>query len=157
VSDDAHDVPADLDALRAAEEAGPAVLNAWVAACRLDELRGGLRAIAEREAVHAGLLAGRLRELGAPCTAVVNELMRAGAVSRFGSADLSDEEKLSLVLARYPDDVTVTKPIRRMMESLDGDPETRELLRLVAEGESATIAWFRAYQRALGRRVPLPE
>jgi len=43
-----------------------------------------------------------------------------------------------------------------MMDALDGDPETRELLRLVAEGEVATIAWFRAYQRALGRRVPLP-
>jgi hypothetical protein len=43
-----------------------------------------------------------------------------------------------------------------MMDVLDGDPETRELLRLVAEGEVATIAWFRAYQRALGRRVPAP-
>ena len=62
------------------------MLNAWVGVCRLDELRGGLRAIAEREAVHAGLLAGRLRELGAPCTAAVNELLRAGAVSRFGPA-----------------------------------------------------------------------
>ena len=146
-----------LDALRAAEAAGADVLNAWLGVCRLDELRGGLRAIAEREAVHADLLASRLRELGASCSATVNELLRIGAVSRFGSRDLSDEEKLSLVLARYPDDGAVTRPITRMMESLDGDPETRELLRLVAEGEGATIAWFRAYQRALGRRVPVPE
>ena len=157
MSGNERDVAAFLDALRAAEAAGAEVLNAWVGACRLDELRGGLRVIAEREAVHADLLAGRLRDLGVPCTAVVNELLRAGAVSRFGSAELSDEEKLSLVLARYPDEGTVTRPIRRVMEALDGDPETRELLRLVAEGESATIAWFRAYQRALGRRVPLPE
>jgi hypothetical protein len=157
VSADAGNVAVFLDALRAAESAGADVLNAWVGVCKLDELRGGLRAIAEREAVHAGLLAGRLRELGAPCTAVVNELLRAGAVSRFGSGELSDEEKLSLVLARYPDDGAVTRPIARMIEELDGDPETRELLRLVAEGESATIAWFRAYQRALGRRVPPPE
>ena len=155
MSDDRHDVAAFLDALRAAESAGADVLNAWVAVCTLDELRGGLRAIAEREAVHAELIAGRLRDLGAPCTATVNELLRVGAVSRFGSSTLSDEEKLSLVLARYPDDAAVTRPISRMMDSLDGDPETRELLRLVAEGESATIAWFRAYQRALGRRVPL--
>jgi hypothetical protein len=77
-------------------------------------------------------------------------------VTRFGSSTLSDEEKLALVLSRYPDDAAVTRPIRRMMDALDGDPETRELLRLVAEGEVATIAWFRAYQRALGRRVPLP-
>ncbi len=155
MSSDQHDVAAFLDALRAAESAGADVLNAWVAVCTLDELRGGLRAIAEREAVHAELIASRLRDLGAPCTATVNELLRVGAVSRFGSSTLSDEEKLSLVLARYPDDAAVTRPINRMMESLDGDPETRELLRLVAEGESATIAWFRAYQRALGRRAPL--
>jgi hypothetical protein len=156
VSVDPADVAAFLDALRAAESAGADVLNAWVAVCALDELRGGLRAIAEREAVHAELLTQRLRELGAPCTATVNELLRATAVSRFGSRDLSDEEKLTLVLARYPDDGTVTRPITRMMELLERDPETRELLRLVAEGESATIAWFRAYQRALGRRVPPP-
>jgi hypothetical protein len=156
VSADASDVAAFLDALRAAESAGADVLNAWVGVCRLDELRGGLRAIAEREAVHASLLAGRLRELGVPCTAIVNELLRAGAVSRFGSGELSDDEKLSLILARYPDDHAVTRPITRMMESLDGDPETRELLRLVAEGEGLTIAWFRAYQRALGRRVLAP-
>ena len=156
MSADENDVAAFLDALRAAESAGADVLTAWVGVCRLDELRGGLRAIAEREAVHAALLAGRLRELGAPCTATVNELLRAGAVSRFGSGDLSDEEKLSLVLARYPDDRAVTRPITRMMESLDGDPETRELLRLVAEGDGLTIAWFRAYQRALGRGVRLP-
>ena len=151
-----RDVAAFLDALRAAESAGADVLNAWVGVCRHDELRGGLRAIAEREAVHASLLAGRLRELGAPCTATVNELLRANAVARFGSVELSDEEKLSLVLARYPDDRAVTRPIMRMMDSLDGDPETRELLRLVAEGEGLTIAWFRAYQRALGRSLPLP-
>ena len=81
MSEDRHDVAAFLDALRAAESAGADVLNAWVTVCTLDELRGGLRAIAEREAVHAELIAGRLRDLGAPCTATVNELLRVGAVS----------------------------------------------------------------------------
>src|SRR5262249_5526476 len=117
---------------------------------------GGLRAIAEREAVHAGLLAARLRELGAPCTPTVNEVLRGRALARLGSRELSDEEKLSLVLARYPDHAAAARPRPRPNQSLHADPETRELLRLVAEGESATIAWFRAYQRALGRRVPLP-
>jgi hypothetical protein len=150
------DVVAFLDALRAAETAGADVTNAWLAVCALDELRGGLRAIAEREAVHAALLTERLRELGVACTASVNEPLRAAAMARFGSRDVSDEEKLTLVLARYPDDGAVTRPIARVMETLGDDPETRELLRLVAEGEGATIAWFRAYQRALGRRVPPP-
>src|SRR5262249_42498283 len=60
-----------LDALRAAEAAGAEVLAAWIGVCELDGLRGGLRAIAEREAAHAELLAERLAELGLPCTAAL--------------------------------------------------------------------------------------
>ncbi len=143
-----------LDALRAAEAAGAEVLTAWIAVCTLDGLRGGLRAIAEREAAHAELLAERLRELGAACTAAVDEPVRAAALARFGSPAVRDEEKLALVLARYPDDGTVTRPIATVLEQLGDDPETRELLRLVAEGEGATVAWLRAYHAGLAARRP---
>jgi hypothetical protein len=142
-----------LDALRAAEAAGAEVLAAWVAVCRLDGLRGGLRAIAEREAGHAELLAERLREMGAPCTASLDDEMRRGALARFGSETVSDEEKIGVVLARYPDDVSATQPITGFLERLDHDLETREILRLVAEGEGATVAWLRAYHAGLARRT----
>lgn len=148
-----------LDDLRAAEAAGADVLTAWIAVCRLDGLRGGLRAIAEREAGHAELLAERLREMGAPCTAVLGERVRAAALMRFGSDAVPDEEKLALVLTRYPDDASATRPILGMLQQLDRDLETREILRLVAEGEGATVAWFRAYYASLGRasrRAPRP-
>jgi hypothetical protein len=135
-----------LDDLRAAEAASAEVARAWLAVCTADELRGGLRVIAEREAAHAELLAERLQELGAPCTAVLAEPMRAAALARFGSPQVSDEEKLALVLARYPDDDVATRPIRALLEQLDHDLETRELLRLIAEGEGATFAWLRAYR-----------
>lgn len=138
-----------LDDLRAAESAAAEVWRAWIAVCSLDGLRGGLRAIAEREAAHAELLAERLCELGAPATAVLAEPMRAAALARFGSSAQPDEEKLALLLARYPDDAAVTGPIERMVEALDDDPETRELLRLVADGEAATLAWLRAYHDEL--------
>jgi len=36
-----------------------------------------------------------------------------------------------------------------VLELLDPDLETRELLRLVAEGEGATVAWLRAYHASL--------
>ena len=75
--------------------------------------------------------------------------------ARFGSPLVSDEEKLALVLARYPDDAAAVRPISRMVEMLGDDAETRELLRLIAEGEAATIAWLRAYHGGLGRRRPL--
>ena len=138
-----------LDALRAAEAAGAAVVDAWVAVCPLPSLRGGLRTIAEREAGHAALLEERLRELGGTCDAAVPDAMRAAAVARFGSSEVPDEEKLGLVLARYPEEGSVRRPIAHVLELLDRDLETRELLRLVAEGEGATVAWLRAYHASL--------
>ena len=135
-----------LDDLRAAEAASAEVLHAWLTVCTADALRGGLRAIAEREAAHAELLAERLVELDGPCTATLAEPVRAAALSRFGSAGVSDEEKLALVLERYPEEAAATGPITTLIDELDRDPETRELLRLIADGEAATFAWLRAYR-----------
>jgi glycine cleavage system pyridoxal-binding protein P len=152
-----HDLERDwiarfLDDLRAAETAAAEVLAAWIAVCRLDGLRGGLRAIAERESAHAELLAERLREMGAPCAAVLDEAVRSAALARFGSHTVPDEEKLAAVLARYPDDASATRQIAAMVAQLDHDLETREILRLVADGETATVAWLRAYHAGLARR-----
>jgi hypothetical protein len=143
-----------LDDLRAAELAASEVVAAWIAVCALDGLRGGLRAIAEREGAHAALLAERLGELGGTCTARVAEPVRTAALARFGSPAVSDEEKLGLVVARYPDDAAATRPINRVLDELDDDPETFELLRLVADAEAATVAWLRAYHSGL-RSTPV--
>jgi hypothetical protein len=140
-----------LDDLRAAEAAAAEVLAAWVAVCRLDGLRGGLRAIAEREAAHVELLSERLREMGAACTAALDGEVRNAALARFGSEAVPDEDKLAQVLARYPDDESATRPITGILEQLDHDLETREILRLVADGEGATVAWLRAYAAGLAR------
>jgi hypothetical protein len=140
-----------LDDLRAAEAAAAEVFRAWIAVCTLDGLRGGLRAIAEREAGHAELLAERLRELGASCTATVAEPVRASAIGRFGATGVGDDEKLALFLARYIDDAAATRPIAAVLDQLEDDPETRELLRLVADGEAATVGWLRAYHAGLRR------
>jgi hypothetical protein len=140
-----------LDDLRAAESASAEVFAAWIAVCALDGLRGGLRVIAEREAAHAELLTERLVEMGAAPAAQLAESVRATALEQFGSMQLSDEQQLALVLARYPDDSSATRPVTDVLERLDGDPETREILRLVAEGEAATVAWLRAYHAGLAR------
>lgn len=142
-----------LDDLRAAEAAAAEVLLAWLAVCTLDGLRGGLRTIAEREAVHAELLTERLHELEAPAQAAVAEPVQRAALARFGSAAVSDEEKLALLLARYPDDAAVTRPLTDQLADCEHDPETCELLRLIADGEAATVSWFRAYHAELARRV----
>src|SRR5262249_12079789 len=90
-----------LDAYRAAELASAEVLGVWRAVCGFGGLRGGLDAIAEREAVHAEILEERIRELGGTPRARVGDGVLAEARSRFASADVSDEEKLAHVLARY--------------------------------------------------------
>src|SRR5438034_702660 len=100
-----------LDALRAAEEAAAEVVAAWIGVCAHEGLRGGLRTIAERESAHAELLAERLMELGARCTAVLPEHLRDAALGRFGSPAVSDEDKLAHLLARYPDDAAATRAI----------------------------------------------
>ena len=142
-----------LDDLRAAEAAAAEVFGAWVAVCRLDGLRGGLRAIAERETGHADLLTDRLREIGASCTATLDGAVRTTALAHFGSRDVSDEDKLARFLARYPDDESATRAITGLLDHLDHDLETREILRLVAEGEGATVAWLRAYHAGLAHRA----
>jgi hypothetical protein len=150
---DRRDAVRFLDALRAAEAASAEVLEAWIAVCTLDGLRGGLRAIAEREAGHAELIEERLRELGEPCTAILPEPVLAAALARFGSSAITDEEKLTLFLSRYPDDATATRPFTAMIERLEDDTATRELLHLVVDGELATLGWLRAYHASLAQPV----
>lgn len=139
-----------LDDLRAAEGAAAEVFEAWVGACQLAGLRGALRTIAAREATHAELLAARLAELGVAATAAIDADVRAAAVARFASATVPDEEKLALFLARYPDDRAAAHPFDAVLAAAGGaDPETRELLGLVAAAEVATVSWLRAYLAGL--------
>ncbi len=137
-----------LDALRAAEAAAEEVFGAWIAVCASPGLRGGLRTIAAREGTHARLLAERLRELGAAPTRTLSAGLRRAALGYVGASGVSDVEKIARVLARYPDDRSASAALDALAGGLCEDLETRELLRLVAAGEVATIAWLRAYHAA---------
>jgi hypothetical protein len=141
-----------LDAFRAAEVASAAVFGAWRASSGLPGLRGGLETIAERETTHALLLAERLAELGGVARAHVADTVLGPARDSFGSASITDEEKLARVIARYTDDAAATAPLVGAIESFVGDGETREMLRLIAAGEAASFAWLRSYHRAVAER-----
>jgi hypothetical protein len=138
-----------LDAYRAAETAGGDVVGAWRAVCQLPGLRGGLDTIAEREHTHAALLAARLQELGGVARARMQEDVLEPARDRFGSSDRSDEEKLASVIARVPDEESVTRPVLEVAQTIEADAETREMLCLIAAGEAATFAWLRSYWKAI--------
>ncbi len=138
-----------LDALRAAETASAEVFLAWTAVCPLAGLRGGLRTIAAREATHAALMAEAVRDLGAFPRATVPDRVRADALAHVGARDVPDEEKIALVLGRYADDAEAVRPILAAVAGLHDHPEVRETLRLIAAGETATVAWLRAYHAVM--------
>src|SRR5262249_24717830 len=60
----AHEIRAFLDEYRAAESLGEAAFGAWIATCKVECLRGGLRTAQMRDGSHARLLEARLKELG---------------------------------------------------------------------------------------------
>jgi hypothetical protein len=137
------------DALRAAETASAEVFLAWTAVCPLAGLRGGLRTIAAREATHAALMAESVRDLGASPRAAVPDRVRAAALARVGSRDITDEEKIARVLERHAEDADAVRPIRAAAAALEDHPEIREMLRLIEAGETATRAWLRAYHAVM--------
>ena len=138
-----------LDTLRAAEDASADVLMAWIDVCRLDGLRGGLRTIAAREASHASLLAERLVAADRAPMASLRPEVAHRALETFGDVHTRDEDKLARLLERYPDEDAVTAPIDAMVATLGGDGETREILRLIAAGERASMSWLRAYDHSM--------
>jgi len=138
-----------VDALRAAELAASDVVRAWLGVSRLAGLRGGLATIAAREESHGSLLAERLAELGGAAEASVPPALRDDALRRFGSAVEPDEDKLAVLLDRYPTDRAVSRPLRSVADDLADDPETAGMLGMIAGAEEASIGWLRAYREGM--------
>ena len=131
---------ATLDAYRAAEASGAQTLEAWIQLTDDDGLIGGLRSAAAREARHASLLEDRLQELGGRPAAVIPEWLRAyNAVITDPAA--TDLERLAAIVEKFPDIGTAIAPVRALIESIDGDALTRELLRAICVDELATVRW----------------
>lgn len=141
-----------LAAVAAAEAASARVFEAWCDACAGAGLRGGLRTIAAREGTHARLLAARLAELEAPGGEPETPADAAAVAARWASVEWSDAQKLDALLARHGSPEAVAAPLVRIAHLADA--ETRAMLLLVADGERATVAWLRAYQRAVSQRAP---
>jgi hypothetical protein len=149
-ADEQASVVAFLGALAAATDAAADVARTWTAACRSDGLRGGLRALTQRTAAHAAVLNERLRELGGtPGRITLSPALLAAARLRYGSPEIGDREKLASMVRVADHDATPAERIEGFAASLAEDVETREILRLVAAGEKATLVWLTAY-RATG-------
>ena len=139
-----------LDEFRAGEAFGGVVFSLWTDVAKDPAIRGGLRAVCEREAMHGRVLAARLTEIGAQPTASLPESFREAARARLGSAHVSDTDKVSDFLQRIPDEEAAITPIREVIGQIEDDIETRALLEAILEDELATIRWFHATGQTLG-------
>jgi hypothetical protein len=72
----------------------------------------------------------------------------------YGATEIADEQKLTMLLAHAAAARAPGAAIEAFIATLAEDVETREILRLVAAGEAATIAWLTAYRDAA--RTPRP-
>ncbi len=128
-----------LDGFRAGEALGADSIEAWLEVCTTDCVRGALRTIQQREAMHARLLEERLRELGATPTIEIPAEEVERAMKGLGGTEQTDAQKLLDFTRRFPDADAALKPIHDMADRLDDDQETQWLLRSIAQDERATI------------------
>ena len=138
---DPPDLMAKLDAYRAAEASGAETVAVWADLTDDENLAGGLRVIAAREAAHAELLEKRLGELGGPVDAVIPEWL-----SKYNAAILnptaSDTDRLGAIVAQFPDPEVAVDHVRAFAVALSDDALTCELLLSICDDELATLNWI---------------
>lgn len=132
-----------LDDYRVAEASGAEALRAWAELSRDPILIGGLRTIAAREAAHASLLEERLRELGATPSAETPQWMSEYNAS-ITNPDASDLDRLTSLVAQFPNVEEAVAPLQQIIDSIEDDELTRELLQTICEDEVATLKWIHA-------------
>lgn len=132
-----------LDGYRAAEESGAATLRRWAETSRDAALAGGLRTLAAREAVHAELLAQRVRELGAEPSAEVPHWL-ADYNTALLDPEASDSDRLEAVVSQFPDIEAALAPLEQTIARLEQDPLTREMLRTIGQDERSSLEWLHA-------------
>jgi hypothetical protein len=132
-----------IDKVREAETRAGEYLDKWVAVCKTECVRGGLKMVAEREAYHGRVFERRLLELGGQKRAETSEDTRKYA-EYLSDPNISDGEKLLRSTSRTADPMEATQPIRDFADLLTEDQETKEMLNLFAQDELSSATWLRA-------------
>ncbi len=127
-----------LDGYRAAEALAADAFAAWIEASDTPCLRGGLRAVQQREAYHARVFEERIKELGGSCKADMPQEAVDFFMS-FGSPDKSDAQKIQEFMTAAGDP-KVLEQLEAQAARMGNDEETQFLLRSVIEDERASLA-----------------
>jgi rubrerythrin len=131
-----------LDEYRCSEGFVAEYLGRWIELSNNESLKGGLRTIREREAAHSRLLEARLRELGGVPQATLPAARREQALALYTSAEKTDVEKLRSLAVLFQDPVDFLKPITDLIAQIQGDQQSKELLRTIIDDERASISWL---------------
>ena len=131
-----------LDEYRCSEGFVSEYLGRWIEISSNEALKGGLRTIREREAAHSRLLESRLRDLGGEPQAIIAAERREQVWSLFASAEKTDLEKLRVLSVLFADPPDFMQPVTDMVEKIQEDQQSKELLRTIVDDEWASISWL---------------
>jgi bacterioferritin (cytochrome b1) len=131
-----------LDEFRCGENFAAEYLNRWIEVSDQECVKGGLRAVQQREAYHAQLLEARLRELGGIPQCTVPQERREKEIPFYASTEKKDIEKLESIAARLKDPAAVLKPITDVIAQIREDQQSKELLRSLVDDEMSSIKWL---------------
>jgi bacterioferritin (cytochrome b1) len=132
-----------LDEYRCAENFSAEYLGKWMDVSPRDYVKGGLRTIHQRETFHAKLLEARLRALGGSPQCAVQEARREKQLSLYTSPEKGDLEKLQKAVGWIKDPAEAIKPLTDVIDLIEDDQQSKQMLRTIIDDELATIKWFR--------------
>jgi hypothetical protein len=123
-------------------------LPKWLAVCKVDCIKGGIKMVAEREAYHGRVLAQRLKELGGTMPDRNTEEARKN-VAYISDPSITDMEKLARGATRFPNPEETIRPIFEFAAAIKEDYQTKEMVQLFAEDELSTLKWQKALHATL--------
>jgi bacterioferritin (cytochrome b1) len=131
-----------LDEYRCAETFGAEYFSRWLEVSDQECVKGGLRTIQQREAFHAQLLEARLRELGGSpqCTMLAEQ--REQELAFYAAPEKKDIEKLQKLAALIQDPTRLLKPLTDVIDQIQEDQQSKELLRTIIDDEMSSIKWL---------------
>jgi len=139
-----------LDEFRCGENFAAEYLNRWIEVSDQECVKGGLRAVQQREAYHAQVLEARLRELGGIPQCTVPAERREKELPFYASAEKKDAEKIGSIAARLKDPAAALKPITDVIAQIQDDQHSKELLRSLVDDEMSSIKWLLEAHQTLG-------
>ncbi len=100
-----------------------------------------MRTIQQREAFHAQLLA-RLKEIGGSVQCAVPTEQRQKEMAVYAATDKTDAEKLGYVADQIQDLPKALKFITDVIDQIEDDQQTKELLRSMVQDEMSSGQWL---------------